>query len=448
MKVLVVGGGAREHSICHAISTSELVSEIYCAPGNAGTDKIATPVPVKSNNITEIIEDLLEFSKDNEIDFVIVGPEAYLVAGIVDVFEENGIKIFGPSKEASILEGSKVFMKELCFKYNIPTASYNTFTNEEEAIKYVHHNRFPMVIKEDGLAAGKGVTIINTGSEAEWVFTNVFKIHKLHEINSNKIIIEEFLEGEELSFFVLADGDKVLPLASAQDYKRAYDGDEGRNTGGMGACSPAPMMTKELENQIMSTIIIPTISAMKEEGREYRGILYAGIMLTDQGPKLLEYNIRFGDPECQVLMARLDVDLLDLLVGCVEQTLTGKIIEGGEGAGHRVLRRRLQKREINWSDDVALTVVMANNGYPGAHETGSIIRGLNQVEKRSGISVFHGGTLTEDGNTVAVGGRVLSIVATASTVEKAKKKAYDAIDKINWPEGWYRKDIGWRSLNR
>lgn len=415
MKVLVIGGGGREHSICHAISKSNMISDLYCAPGNAGIEQIATSVSANT------IEELLDFSKATKIDFVIVGPEVPLVDGIVNRFEQEGIKIFGPSQEAAILEGSKSFMKDLCRKNNIPTASSLMFTMSEPAAAYIRRSAtFPIVIKADGLAAGKGVFIVNSVAEG------VAAIKELEKYGT-RLIIEEYLDGEEVSFFVLTDGKTILPLTSAQDHKKVSDGDEGLNTGGMGAYSPAPVFTKKLEAEVMETIIVPTVEGMKKEGREYKGVLYAGLILTEDGPKLLEYNIRFGDPECQVLMQRLESDLLELLLACVEE--------------------RLDSVKVKWyNKKVALTVVMASEGYPEDYETGTEIRELEAAEKVKDVTIFHAGTRSEDGKIVSAGGRVLNVTATGSTVRAAQRKAYKAIDLIDWAEGHYRTDIGWRAI--
>ncbi|MBZ0216151.1 MAG: phosphoribosylamine--glycine ligase, partial [Fimbriimonadaceae bacterium] len=366
---------------------------------------------------------VIAFCRKHDIDLVVVGPEGPLVAGIVDDLAKAGILAFGPSALAARLEGSKGFVKDLCAEYNIPTAAYGRFSSKADALDYLRIRGVPIVIKADGLAAGKGVTVAMTMNDATAAVEEIFA-GKFGEAGS-EVVIEEFLEGEEASFFVLADGKDTLALVTAQDHKRAYDGDTGPNTGGMGAYSPAPVMTDELIARTMSEIIQPTIRAMNDRGCPYQGVLYAGLMVTDQGPKLIEYNVRFGDPECQVLMMRLKSDCLALLTACASGALAG--------------------RKVEWSADPALTVVMAAKGYPGPYEKGSHIRNL-QSAASEGVEIFHAGTAIRNGDLIATGGRVLNVTARGADVEQAAARAYRAIEKIDWPEGFYRKDIGWRAI--
>ena len=421
MRILVVGGGGREHALCWAISASPLCDALYCAPGNAGIAQIAECVDIAAEDLPT----LRRFARDAAIDFVVVGPEAPLVAGLVDQLTlQDGIKTFGPTAAAARLEGSKKFVKDLCKKHNIPTAHYQAFTDPTAARAYIESQPTPIVIKADGLAAGKGVVIAETTTEAiaaaESALAGAFG-----EAGS-EIVIEEYLEGEELSFFALVDGTTALPLAGAQDHKRAFDGDQGPNTGGMGAYSPAPALTPALETDIMANIITPTVTAMAEMGCPYQGVLYAGLMLTKDGPKLIEYNARFGDPECQVLMMRLMSDILPALIATADGVL---------GNFH-----------LRWYDDPAITVVMATQGYPGPYAKGTAIRGLDQLPNDPDVQVFHAGTQQQDGSTIATGGRVLNITARAPTLKQARGRAYATIDSIDWPEGFYRRDIAWRAL--
>ena len=423
MKVLVVGSGGREHALCWAISHSPLCGELYCAPGNAGIDRLAVCVDVAADDI----QGLIDFAGDHKIDFVVVGPEAPLVAGLVDELADAGIKAFGPSAKAARLEGSKGFMKDLCARHGIPTAEYGRYDEPDAAKEFIIRHRAPIVVKADGLAAGKGVILCRNENEAYAAIDHIMTERAFGEAG-DELIVEEFLDGEEASFFALVDGEFAVALASAQDHKAAYDGDEGPNTGGMGAYTPAPVITAEMTERIMTTIIQPTIDAMAGEGCPYKGVLYAGLMITDDGPKLLEYNVRFGDPECQALMMRLDSDLLDALLACAEG--------------------RLRKIKLKWKKEAALVVVMAAQGYPGHYEKGSLIEGLDKADKLKGVTVFHSGSKFENGAVIADGGRVLGVTALGKTVAAAQKQAYKAVEKIHWPQGFYRRDIGWRAIKR
>jgi len=422
VKVLLVGSGGREHALAWAFSASPLVSKLYCAPGNAGIAEVAQCVPIDAMDLNG----LLAFALENRIDFAVIGPEGPLVAGIADLFEANGVKTFGPSAAAAQLEGSKGFVKDICAENNIPTAAYRRCKDAQSAKAFAATLGYPVVVKADGLAAGKGVVIAQTRAEADGAIEHMFE--GAFGAAGNEVVIEEFLEGEEASFFALTDGENVLPLAGAQDHKRVFDGDQGPNTGGMGAYSPAPVLTPELEQETLDRIVMPTVRAMKARGTPYKGVLYAGLMIGKSGPKLIEYNCRFGDPECQVLMMRLRSDLLPALMAA------------RDGA--------LDTVDLRWRNDVALTVVMAASGYPGAYAKGTLIRGLEDARKIDGVEIFHAGTERKNGQIVANGGRVLNISARGKTVEEARRRAYDAIARIDWPEGFYRKDIAWRAMDR
>ena len=422
MKLLLVGSGGREHALAWALSASPLITELYCAPGNAGIAKIAHRVPIAA----DALDDLLAFAKEKRIDFAVIGPEAPLVAGIVDLFEAGGIRTFGPSRKAAQIEGSKAFVKELCAENAIPTAAYKNCEDIHSAKEFAASLPLPVVIKADGLAAGKGVIIAETRKKSDEAIEAMFG--GAFGGAGKRVVIEEFLEGEELSFFALTDGTHVLPLAGAQDHKRVSDGDVGPNTGGMGAYSPAPIMNDALQAIILSRIIQPTVDAMRARGTPYRGVLFAGLMITADGPKLIEYNCRFGDPECQVLMLRLKSDLLPALIAVRDGILDSV--------------------DLRWTDEAALTVVMATRGYPGSYEKGSEIRGLSEAGQISGVEIFHAGTEERDGKIVAVGGRVLNVCALGRDVREAQSKAYEALSHIDWPNGFYRQDIGWRAIAR
>ncbi|MBL6932595.1 MAG: phosphoribosylamine--glycine ligase [Rhodospirillales bacterium] len=423
MKVLVVGSGGREHSLCWAIAKSPKCDELYCAPGNAGIDGIAITVDIAADDI----DALVTFASETAIDFVVVGPEGPLVEGLVDKLEAAGIKAFGPSAKAAILEGSKGFMKDLSAKYNIPSADYGRFDEPDSAKEFILRHQAPIVVKADGLAAGKGVIICRNQNEAYAAVDHIMT-ERAFGGAGEEIIIEEFMSGEEASFFALVDGQNAVALRSAQDHKAAHDGDEGPNTGGMGAYSPAPIVDDAMAERIMNEIIYPTIKAMAAEGRPYKGVLYAGLMITDEGPRLIEFNVRFGDPECQPLMLALKSDILEALIASADGTLDTISLE--------------------WHDEATLIVVMAANGYPGRYDTGTEIKGVDDANAIEGVYVFHAGTTAENGSLRATGGRVLGITAKAKTVAQAQKLAYKAVDKIDWPGGFNRTDIGWRAIKR
>ncbi|TXH34342.1 MAG: phosphoribosylamine--glycine ligase [Rhodospirillaceae bacterium] len=424
MRILVVGSGGREHALCWKIAASPLCDKLFCAPGNAGIAEEASCVPVKA----EDIDGLIDLARNEHIDLVVVGPEAPLVAGLVDRLEENGIPAFGPTAKAAEIEGSKGFMKDLCAKYNIPTAAYRRCSNPAEAKDFARTLSTPLVVKADGLAAGKGVIICADHAEADKAIDDILVAGQFGAAGA-EVVIEEFLDGEELSFFALVDGMHALPLGSAQDHKRVGDGDTGLNTGGMGAYAPAPVATAELERDIMNLIIAPTVQGMAAEGRPFKGVLFAGIMATANGPRLIEFNARFGDPECEVLCQRLKSDLVPALMAARDGTL--------------------KDFDLRWHDQAALCVVMASKGYPGKTTPGSIIRKLDEAGKLPDVTVFHAGTKANDkGEIEAHGGRVLAVTALGKTVRQAQEKAYRAVDAIDWPEGFCRRDIGWRAIAR
>jgi len=418
MNILVIGSGGREHALAWAIGASSLCDRLYCTPGNPGIAAIARVIDLKVTDHAAIIA----FCQKEAIGLVVIGPEAPLVAGLADDLRVAGIKVFGPSKFAAQLEGSKGFTKDLCARYSIPTAAYRRCSDRQSALDYLAETGAPIVIKADGLAAGKGVTVAMTIAEAQAAIEDIFS----GRFGGGECVIEEFLEGEEASFFVLTDGRAALPLATAQDHKRVGDGDTGPNTGGMGAYSPAPCMTEALCTQALDTIVTPTIRALAEMGHPYVGVLYAGLMLTRNGPKLIEYNARFGDPECQVLLMRLKDDIVPLMLACADGTL--------------------DKMSVRWRPEVALTVVMCAKGYPGEPLKGTEIRGLEAAAAEEGVEIFHAGTAIREGRLVAAGGRVLNVTALGTTVAEARQRAYAAIDRIDWPEGFCRRDIGWRAL--
>jgi phosphoribosylamine--glycine ligase len=422
MNILLIGSGGREHALAWKMAASPLTDRLYCAPGNAGIANEAECVALDPADHAAVIA----FCKDKRIDFVVVGPEAPLCAGIVDDLEVAGIKAFGPSKAAAQLEGSKGFTKDICRANNIPTAAYERFTAPEPAKDYVRNHGAPIVVKADGLAAGKGVVVAETVAQAEAAIDMMFE-GGLGTAGA-EVVIEEFLEGEEASFFALCDGATAIPLASAQDHKRVFDGDKGPNTGGMGAYSPAPVMTPEMTARTMREIIEPTLRALAAMGAPYKGVLFAGLMLTKDGPKLIEYNVRFGDPETQVLMLRLKSDLVPALLASRDGVL--------------------KSFDLRWSDDAALTVVMAAKGYPGDYAKGSVIEGLDAAAKVAGVEIFHAGTKREGGRILANGGRVLNVCAIGRSIAEAQKQAYAAVDAIRWPEGFCRRDIGWRAIER
>lgn len=417
LNVLLIGSGGREHALAYALAKSPRLKKLYAAPGNPGIGTLAALVSVKVTDHAAVID----FCKSNAIDFVVVGPEAPLVAGLVDDLAAAGIKAFGPDQFAAQLEGSKGFTKDICATYNIPTAAYQRFKAEAPALAYLLGVGAPIVVKADGLAAGKGVTVAMTLIEAEDALRDIFD----GRFGAGECVIEEFLEGEEASFFVLSDGKDVLPLTTAQDHKRVGEGDTGPNTGGMGAYSPAPCMTQALCDEALEKIVKPTVKALADMGHPYKGVLYAGLILTSEGPKLIEYNARFGDPETQVMMMRLESDLLELLLATAEGEIKGKTVK--------------------WSTQPALTVVLAANGYPGDVAKGSHINGLNQVFDQ-GVEVFHAGTALDGEFIVSNGGRVLNVTALGDSVKEAQAKAYAAVDQIGWSDGFCRRDIGWRAI--
>ena len=428
MKVLVVGSGGREHALSWKLAASPLCSKLYCAPGNAGIAAVAECVAIAADDI----DGLVDFARKTDIDFVVVGPEAPLVGGLVDRLAGVGIKAFGPFASGAALEGSKGFMKDLCARHNIPTAAYGRFSDADAARAFVALKGAPIVVKADGLAAGKGVTVAQSVEEALAAIDEILVAGRFGRAGA-ELVIEEFMAGEEASFFALVDGETALPLVAAQDHKAVWDGDKGPNTGGMGAYSPAPVVTPELTSQVMERIIRPTVRAMAAEGVPFKGVLFAGLMIseTEAGPeaRLLEYNTRFGDPECQVLMKRLKSDLLPLLLASAEGKLAGM--------------------NADWSDEVALCVVMAAKGYPGDVEKGSVIKGLDAAGAVEGVTVFHAATKAgAQGAMLANGGRVLGVTAVGASVREAQARAYAAVDRLDWAEGFCRRDIGWRAIAR
>jgi phosphoribosylamine--glycine ligase len=423
MNILLLGSGGREHALAWKMAASPLVDRLYCAPGNAGIAQEAECVALDHTDHAAVVA----FCKKNAIDFVVVGPETPLVAGIVDDLEAAGVKAFGPSKAVARLEGSKGFAKDLCRAHNIPTAAYERFTAAAPAKAYARARGAPIVVKADGLAAGKGVVVAETIEQAEAAIDMILG-GGLGQAGA-ELVIEEFLDGEEASFFALCDGEHALPLASAQDHKRAFDGDQGPNTGGMGAYSPAPIMTEAMTKRTMDDIVLPTLRAMKDMGAPYKGVLFAGLMIAREGPKLIEYNVRFGDPECQVIMLRLKSDLVPALLAARDGVL--------------------RTFDLRWHDDAALTVVMAAKGYPGSYRKGSAISGLEDAAAVDGVEIFQAGTARgPDGRLLANGGRVLNVSAIGETVAEAQTRAYAAVDKVHWPEGFCRRDIGWRAVKR
>lgn len=420
MNILLLGSGGREHALAWKIAASPLVTKLWCAPGNAGIAREAECVALDVANHAAVID----FCRDNAVELVVVGPETPLAAGIVDDLSLAGIKAFGPSRTAAQLESSKGFTKALCTEFGIPTGAYQRFDNATEALGYVRAQGAPIVVKADGLAAGKGVVVAQTLGEAEDAIAMMFE--GAFGTAGTEVVIEEFLSGREVSFFALCDGDTAIPLASAQDHKRVFDHDAGPNTGGMGAYSPTPLVTPQIDDEIMAKIILPTVAGMKARGTPFRGVLYAGIMLTAQGPKLFEFNVRFGDPECQVLMLRMMSDIVPaFLAACDGQ---------------------LHNFDLRWYPESALTVVMAARGYPGDYNKGTRIDGLDDAARVDGVEIFHAGTVAKDGAILANGGRVLNICALGRTVTEAQARAYEAIDRIRWADGFCRRDIGWQAV--
>lgn len=419
MNILILGGGGREHALAWAIRQNPKCDRLIVAPGNAGIAAIADCAALNVNSRAEV----LEFAEDNAIDFVVIGPEAPLAAGVSDALRDAGFLVFGPSQAAAQLEASKTFTKEVCDTCNAPTAAWKRFTEAAPARDYITAQGAPIVVKADGLAAGKGVTVAETVDQAHEAIDLIFD----GEFGDTSVVIEEFMDGEEASFFVLCDGKDCLAIGTAQDHKRVHDGDTGPNTGGMGAYSPAPVLTEALQEQVMTQIIRPTVKEMAARGTPFQGVLYAGLMIKNDQARLVEYNVRFGDPECQAQMIRLGAQALDLLLACAEG--------------------RLAEAQVNWADDHALTVIMAANGYPGDYKKGSVIGGLENMSESSFEMVFHAGTAEKDGKITANGGRVLACTGRGASLGEARDRAYALVDAIDWPEGFCRRDIGWRALS-
>ena len=419
MKVLVVGSGGREHAICWALKKSPKVTELYCAPGNGGISEIATCVDVKATDIPGMVA----WAKENQLDFVMVAPDDPLAMGMVDALEKAGIRAFGPRKNAAIIEGSKAFSKELMKKYGIPTADYAVFTDKEQALAYVEKQGAPIVVKCDGLALGKGVVVAQTLDEAKEAVVNMMENKAFGEAGA-KVVIEECMTGPEVTVLAFTDGKTIVPMPSSQDHKRAYDGDQGPNTGGMGAISPCPNYTPELSKVCMDTIFLPTVKALNAEGRTFQGVIYFGMMLTPKGPKVVEYNARFGDPECQAVLSLLETDLMDILEACVDGTL--------------------DQVDVKFKDAASCCLVLASGGYPVAYEKGKEITGLDQVKD---AVVFHAGTRKQDGKFLTNGGRVLGVTAVAPTLREAVVKAYAAAGPVFFEKMHFRKDIGYHILD-
>ncbi|PZO64252.1 MAG: phosphoribosylamine--glycine ligase [Paracoccus denitrificans] len=420
MNILILGGGGREHALAWAIRLNPKCDRLMVAPGNPGTAAIGRSADLDILDGVAVVA----FCEENAIDLVVIGPEAPLAAGVADALRAAGVPCFGPSKAAAMLEASKSFTKEICDACDAPTAAWARFDNAADAHAYIAQTGAPIVIKADGLAAGKGVTVAMTLAEASAAIDDAFG--GAFGAAGAEVVIEEFMEGEEASFFVLCDGDSCLPIGTAQDHKRVGDGDTGPNTGGMGAYSPAPILTDDLQAQVMEWIVRPTVAEMARRGTPFQGVLYVGLMIKDGEARLVEYNVRFGDPECQVLMMRLGAQALDLIQACVEG--------------------RLADITVNWADDHALTVVLAADGYPGDYVKGSVIRGVGDLPESSTQMVFQAGTSERDGQLIATGGRVLAATGRADTLTEARDRAYALADAIDWPEGFYRRDIGWRAL--
>ena len=420
MNILILGSGGREHALAWAVRQNPKCDALYCAPGNAGIADVATCVALNPEASGEIIS----FCQENKIEFVIIGAEAPLALGVADDLRAASILTFGPSAAAARLEASKAFTKQICDACNAPTSAYGWFNNAADAKAHIRKNGAPIVVKADGLAAGKGVIVAMDEETALAAIDDMFD-GSFGEAGA-EVVIEEFMEGEEASFFVLSDGTSVLPIGTAQDHKRAFDGDQGPNTGGMGAYSPAPVLTQALQEKTLREIVQPTIDEMAKRGTPYEGVLYVGLMIKNDQPRLVEYNVRFGDPECQVLMMRLGAQALDALLACANQDLANF--------------------KLHWADDHAMTVVMAANGYPGSYEKGTKIGGLNKINNSTDLHVFHAGTAKDGDNIIAIGGRVLNITARGNTLAEARKNAYAQIKKLDWPNGFCRSDIGWRAL--
>jgi phosphoribosylamine--glycine ligase len=423
MKVLVIGGGGREHALVWKIAQSPLVEKVFCAPGNPGTAQLAENLDIGVDQLDK----LLAFAYENKIDLTVVGPEQPLSLGIVDLFESHGLKVFGPSQKAAFIEGSKAFSKDLMKKYSVPTAAYGVFTDQAEAEAFINSTGAPIVVKADGLAAGKGVIIAQTCEEAVSAVRDMLSGNAFGSAGS-RVVIEEFLSGEEASFLVITDGKNIIPLASAQDHKAIFDGDQGPNTGGMGAYSPAPVVTADIHEKAMRQVIRPTIDGMAAEGRPYQGVLYAGLMIKDGEIKTLEFNARFGDPECQPLLMRMKSDIVPVLAAVANGDLAGL--------------------DIEWYDKAAVCVVMASEGYPGDYRKGDIINGLDDSALINDVYVFHAGTAQKGGSCVTNGGRVLGVTALGDSVQDSINKAYRAVDRISWKGVQFRTDIGKKALGR
>ncbi len=420
MNILILGSGGREHSLAWAVLQNPKCDRLIVAPGNAGIAQIADCAALDIENGGAVVS----FAEENAIDFVIVGPEAPLAAGVADRLREAGVLVFGPSAEAAQLEASKSFTKEICDASGAPTAAYARFSEAEPAKSYIREQGAPIVVKADGLAAGKGVIVAMDEQTALEAIDDMFG--GAFGGAGAEVVIEEFMEGEEASLFVLCDGEDILSIGTAQDHKRVGEGDTGLNTGGMGAYSPAPVLNAEVEARAMEQIVRPTIAEMKRRGMPFQGVLYAGLMIKNGQPRLVEYNVRFGDPECQVLMMRLGAQVMDLM--------------------HAAAEGRLAETQVNWADDHAMTVVMAANGYPGSYEKGTRINGLENAPEDSSNMVFHAGTKSVNGQITAAGGRVLNVTARGETLQEARDRTYAMVDGIEWPDGFYRRDIGWRAL--
>ncbi|AUH34889.1 phosphoribosylamine--glycine ligase [Paracoccus tegillarcae] len=420
MNILILGGGGREHALAWAVRQNPKCDRLIVAPGNAGMTGIAECAEINPNSRAEV----LELAQENAVDLVIVGPEAPLAAGVSDALRDAGFLVFGPSQAAAQLEASKTFTKEICDACAAPTAAWARFTEAGPARDYINAQGAPIVVKADGLAAGKGVTVAETVQQAHHAIDLIFK----GEFGDTSVVIEEFMAGEEASFFVLVDGNACLPIGTAQDHKRVGEGDTGPNTGGMGAYSPAPVMGEAIQQQVMDRIIRPTMAEMAQRGTPFQGVLFAGLMIEDGQARLVEYNVRFGDPECQALMMRLGAQALDLIHACAEGRLT--------------------EMSVNWADDHALSVVLAADGYPGDYQKGSQIKGLGGLPENSFQMVFHAGTGEKDGHILATGGRVLAATGRGETLAEAHQRAYELVDAIDWPQGFCRRDIGWRALNQ
>ena len=423
MKILVVGQGGREHTLVWKLAQSQLIKKIYCAPGNAGIAQISESIPMPDQ-----LTDLADWAESENIALTVVGPEAPLAEGIVDVFSERGLKAFGPDKRAARLEASKDFAKQLMLKNGIPTAEHQTFTDAEAAMAYIEDRNAPVFVKANGLAAGKGVIPGRTFKEALQAVTTIL-VDRAFGDAGNSVVIEEELIGEEASFTVLTDGTHCLPFVSSQDHKMSHDADTGKNTGGMGAYSPAPVITPELHNYVMNHVVYPTVKGMADIGSPFKGVLYVGLMITDTGPKVLEFNCRFGDPEAQVLLPRLKSDLVPLLMACVDGTLA-------------------QHTDVQWHDEAAACVVMASGGYPDPYETGEVIAGLEDADAIEGVTVFHAGTKQEGANIVTAGGRVLGVTAVAGGLHDAIQRAYQGVSAIHFDKAHARSDIGYRALEK